>query len=196
MKRLYRKTKRLVVRPLRLEDFEAWREAHASMRGAQNSWDLGAKPAKFLTMTEFKKMLATQRKQRESDTFYSMAVFDAAGRLVGGVSIMEVSRGISQTAYLGYRIFNDYWGQGFGKEAVKAVLDIGFRDVKLHRIEAGIEPRNRRSHALAKSLGLRREGLKKRALYLRGDWIDITMYTATCEEFGIKWKGIPKVHVR
>ena len=38
---------------------------------------------------------------------------------------------------------------------------------------------------------LRKEGLKKRAVFLRGRWNDLVMYSATCEEFGVRWHGIP-----
>ena len=106
--------------------------------------------------------------------------------LVGGVSLMEVSRGISQTCYLGYRIFNAHWGKGFAAEAARAAIDIGFKELKLHRIEAGIEPDNRRSLKLARRLKMRREGLKKRALYLRNQWIDLVMYTLTTEDLRIR----------
>lgn len=122
-------------------------------------------------------------------------MFKKRGELIGGVSLMEVSRAISQTCFLGYRIFNGHWGQGYAKEAVKAVIDIGFQDLKLHRIEAGIEPNNKRSLQLAKSLKMRREGVKKRALFLRNKWVDLAMYTLTCEDVGRRFntKGlVPK----
>ena len=109
---------------------------------------------------------------------------------------MDVLRGVGQSAYLGYFISNRFWGRGFGKEAVLAMIDIAFRDIKLHRIEAGIEPSNRRSILLVRSIGLRKEGLKRRAVFLRGYWNDLVMYSATCEEFGIKWKGLPKTRPR
>jgi [ribosomal protein S5]-alanine N-acetyltransferase len=188
MKKLNRKTRRLHIRPMEAEDFIAWRTAHLGMSKSRNTWDLGAKPEKDLTLTQFKKILSEQAEQRKKNTFYSLGVFDSAGSLIGGVSIMEVIRGISHTAYLGYRIFNNYWGLGYGKEAVQAVIDIGFRDIKLHRIEAGIEPRNSRSIRLAKALGMRREGLKKRAIFLRNQWVDLLMYTLTCEDIGLKFR--------
>lgn len=100
---------------------------------------------------------------------------------------MEVTRGISQSAYLGYRIFNNHWGQGYAKESVRVMIDIGFKKLKLHRIEAGIEPKNLRSRRLAKSLGLRREGIKKRALFFRGSWIDLVMFTVTSEDLGLRY---------
>ncbi len=42
----------------------------------------------------------------------------------------------------------------------------------------------------------RKEGLKKRAVFLRGKWVDLVIYSATCEEFGVKWKGVPKTRPR
>ena len=72
-------------------------------------------------------------------------------------------------------------------QAVKAIIEIGFEDLKLHRIEAGIEPNNKRSLKLARSLGMRREGIKKRALYLRKTWVDLVMFTLTCGDLGYKF---------
>lgn len=102
---------------------------------------------------------------------------------------MEVVRGLTHTCFLGYYLYNNYWGRGLAKEAVLATLDIGFRDLKLHRIEAGIEPNNHRSQRLARSLKMRREGVKKRALYLRGQWVDLVMFTLTTEDMGIEFRG-------
>jgi len=75
---------------------------------------------------------------------------------------------------------------------VRALIDIGFRDLRLHRLEAGIEPGNRRSILLARSLGLRKEGLKRRAVFLRDTWVDLGIYAVTCEDVGIPWKGTAK----
>ncbi len=187
MKILYRKTSRLIIRPLEKKDYNQWKQAHSTMKAPQNTWDLGPRQQDSLTKADFKKILRGQAEKRKSDTFYDLGVFDKSGLLVGVVSIMEVTRGISQTSYMGYRIFNNHWGRGFGKEAIRAMIDIGFKDLKLHRIEAGIEQKNLRSIRLAKSLGMRREGVKKRALFLRNTWIDLVMFTLTSEDLGYKY---------
>ena len=101
---------------------------------------------------------------------------------------MDVVRSITQSAYLGYYIHNSHWRKGYGKEAVLGFMNFCFKELSLHRLEAGIEPQNKRSMYLVKSLGLRKEGLKKRMIYLRDNWQDLTIYSATCEDFGIKWK--------
>lgn len=182
-----RKTKRLWIRPLEAKDFKAWKSAHLTMKKSQNKWDHGPKPEQDLTLEKFKSLLKGQKERREKDLFYDFAIFDSKGSLVGGVAAMEVCRGISYTAYLGYSIFNNYWRLGYGKEAVHAFLNIAFKELRLHRIEAGIEPGNIRSIRLARSLGMRREGLKKKAVFLRNKWVDLIMYTLTSEDRGLKF---------
>jgi ribosomal-protein-alanine N-acetyltransferase len=194
---LTRKTKNLQIRPLMTSDFEVWRDAHLNMLPPKNKWDRPVKPAADITKSAFKKIIKSQQALRTGDKFFDFAVFEKrSGHLVGTVAVMDVLRGLGQTAYLGYFISNAHWGKGYGSEAALAGIDISFRDLKLHRIEAGIEPTNRRSILLARSIGLRKEGLKKRAVYLRGQWIDLVMYSATCEEFGFKWKGAPQTRPR
>ncbi len=185
------------MRPLVGSDYLEWKRAFTSMQSQKNKWDRKNKNEKELTRPAFRKILMSQKSLRDADKFFDLAVFEnSSGLMLGTVAVMDVLRGLGQTAYLGYFIHNPYWGKGFGKEAALAVIDIAFRDIKLHRIEAGIEPTNRRSIFMARSIGLRKEGLKKRAVFLRGGWVDLSIYSVTCEEFGIKWRGIPKTRPR
>lgn len=41
-----------------------------------------------------------------------------------------------------YKLHSDYWGKGFGTESLNAILDFGFKKLKLHRIEAGCAVEN------------------------------------------------------
>lgn len=192
-----RQTKRIEVRPLMIKDYDAWLEYYSSMHSKRNIWDRENRISSELKKEKFKKIIKSQLDLRKKDQFYDLAVFERfSGQLIGAVSAMDVLRGLAQTAYLGYFIHNNFWGKGYGKEAVLELIDIAFRDIKLHRIEAGIEPNNRRSIMLARSIGLRKEGLKKRAVFIRGEWRDLVMYSATCEEFGISWEGAPKTRPR
>ncbi|MCM2277591.1 MAG: GNAT family N-acetyltransferase [Oligoflexia bacterium] len=185
-----RKTRRLVVRPLVSSDDLAWKAAYSTMLPKRNAFDPTNRKPRELSVRRFRADLKSRNEGMAADRYYGFGVFHRkSGELVGQVGIMDVQRGISQSAYLGYVIFNRYWNQGFGKEAVRAAVDIAFRDLRLHRVEAGIRPRNRRSILLARSLGFRKEGLKKRAVLMHGEWVDLVMYSATTEDFGIRWRG-------
>ena len=155
--KLQRKSKILEVRPYQLSDYEAWKNAHMHMiPEKQNQWDVQKKDSDF-SKKVFKTILKTQKQNREKDYFYDFGVFLKDGTLVGGISLMDISRQIFQNAYLGYRIYNNHWGKGYGTEAVRLCIQIAFKDLNLHRLEAGIEPNNRRSIALAKSVGMKKE---------------------------------------
>lgn len=181
-------TKRLIIRPLELRDHENWRQAYSMMKPAQSEWDESSWKDAELTKLKFRKIVDEQKKYRKQDRFYSFAVFlKEDGVLIGAVDIMDVSRLRFQSAFLGYRIFNKYWGEGYAIEASRAALNIAFTDLKLHRIEAGIEPHNKVSIRVAKSIGLRKEGLSLRRILHRGKWVDLMLFAATCEDFGLKY---------
>ena len=183
------KTERLVLRPLELHDYENWKQAYSMLRAPQNEWDEGAWRDGELTLSKFKKTLKTEKSQRHLDSSYSFGIFRKDdGVLVGQVTLMDISRGIFQNAYLGYRIFNNYWNSGFATEACEGAVLYAFKILKLHRVEAGISPANKVSVKVAKKIGLRKEGLSLRRLQVNGKWQDMLVYAATCEDFGRKFK--------
>jgi RimJ/RimL family protein N-acetyltransferase len=189
MPKFIRKTKNLIIRPLETNDYDIWREYYLSMGEPLNQWDTRARKDSELTRKIFKNDLKRIKNYLDSDQSINLFAFEKrVGKMVGGLSLMSIVRSLSQSCFLGYGIHQNFWGKGYGKQAVAAIIDIAFKDAQLHRIEAGIEPYNRRSIMLARSLGLRKEGLKKRAVFMRGDWRDLVIYSATCEDFGIKWK--------
>jgi len=189
-KKLERKTKSLIVRPYQASDYLAWKQAFSTTPPKQNTWDKDERTPDELTRANFTQLLKEQKNLRTKDVFYTFGVFRKKdGALVGSVNLMDVTRHVFQNAYLGYRIFNRYWGQGFGKEAVAAAMDIAFKDLNLHRLEAAVEPKNKRSIALAKSIGLRKEGLSKKRLLLRGKWVDLLLFVTTTEDQGVRWRN-------
>ncbi len=180
------KTKRLNVRPYKITDYETWRETFLNLGPAKNKWDKGTRDKKELTKKKFERILKTQNKNIKNDDFIDLIAFHKkTGAIIGFSSLMDISRGVFQNAYLGYRILNPYWREGYGKELIDATIDFSFKKLKLHRLEAGIHPRNIRSIALAKSLGLRREGMSKRRLFLNNKWEDMLIFAMTAEERGV-----------
>jgi ribosomal-protein-alanine N-acetyltransferase len=180
---LFKKTKRLVLRPLTFEDHSNWSQAYQMLSPAQNEWDEGPWDDSELTLQKFKAHVKQQRHLRAQDKFYEFGIFQKNdGVLVGFVHLMDVSRGRFQNAYLGYRIFNNYWGHGYAQESVHAIVKMAFRDLKLHRVEAGIQAHNKKSIRVAKAIGLRKEGTSLRRIKVHGKWIDLGLYAMTAEE--------------
>ncbi len=190
---LKKSTARLVLRALEASDYSAWVEFWNSNTKAKNEWDIANRRRTNLSRKDFSQVLKLQKTRRKNDDYYDFLAFRKSdGKIIGSISIMDVSRGLFQSAYLGYSISNQFWGMGYGKEAVRACIDLAFTALKLHRIEAGISPHNKRSIALAKSLRMRKEGRKARALFLDERWQDMMVYALTCEDWGLKFRG-PKL---
>lgn len=103
----------------------------------------------------------------------------------GNIDLSTIRRGEYQWAILGYEIHNQHWKQGFGKEAVRAALIAGFETLGYHRIEAAINIDNQASIALAQSLGMQRECIRRGFLYEKQQWVDHLIYVAIPSDLGL-----------
>ena len=108
------------------------------------------------------------------------------GDVVGVINLNEVIRGNFQSAFVGYYAFQPYAGQGLMREGLRLVLKHAFQKLKLHRVEANIQPKNRPSLALAKSCGLFREGFSRRLAKICGRWKDHERWAILAEDFSSK----------
>lgn len=185
-------SKKIILKVLDKNDYEAWRDAYQTQLGPINKWDR-AHRKQDVSKKKFNELLLAQKKNRQSERNYEYAVFrNDTKELIGSVMAMDVVRGITQSAVLGYTLFNRHWGQGFASEALRVFFKIAFTDLKLHRLQAGIEPHNKRSIKVAKSLSMRREGVSKKIVFIRGEWQDLVQFAITAEEVGLQWKGDAK----
>ena len=82
----------------------------------------------------------------------------------------------SARAELGYVLGRTYWGQGFMREALTALLQCAFGGMGLRRIEAEVNTRNDASAALLARLGFTKEGLLRERWITKGRAEDVEIY--------------------
>lgn len=187
MKRLSVKTRRLILRPLKKADFTAWHDAYANGRPKQNKWDREPMKADLCSKKIFNKVRNEQKKLAKKDDYYRYYVFEKdTGTIIGLIDFDIYVRGSHQFANFGYRIFNRFWRKGYGKEASAAGLRIGFKQLQLNRLEAAINLDNKISIKLSKSIGMKKEGIKKRYWFEHGKWTDHLIFVANPEDIGLK----------
>ncbi len=104
--------------------------------------------------------------------------------LAGTATLGHIALGNLRSAYLGYEAFVPFEGRGYMTEGLGLVLRYAFGRLKLHRVEANVQPDNARSIALAERLGFRREGYSPRYLKIGGRWRDHVRYAILADEFG------------
>ena len=93
-------------------------------------------------------------------------------KIVGAINLSQIFRKGFQNAYLGYSLGVKYTGIGFMTEAINLILKYSFKDLKLHRIEANIQPHNTASIEVVKRCGFSKEGFSPKYLKVGGKWRD------------------------
>jgi ribosomal-protein-alanine N-acetyltransferase len=110
-------------------------------------------------------------------------VLRSSGELVGVITLSEIVRGLFQCAYLGCYGFVPHTGRGYMTEGLSLVLGRAFGTLRLHRLEANIQPQNRPSLSLFRRLAFRREGYSPRYLKIGGRWRDHERWALLVEEW-------------
>ncbi len=177
--------RRVVLRPLAVADFEAWREVRHRAREWLVKWEpkpLPGQPDATYDRRVFAARCGARERERQLGTGYGFGVF-VRSRFVGEINLSSVQRGPFQNAYIGYWIDEAVAGQGYTPEAVVVVCRFAFEDLGLHRLQAAIIPRNRPSHRVADKVGLRNEGTALRYLEINGEWEDHVRYAITAEDW-------------
>jgi ribosomal-protein-alanine N-acetyltransferase len=102
---------------------------------------------------------------------------------VGVFNLSEIVRGSFRSAYLGYYGLAPHSGRGYMAEGLALVLRAAFRKLRLHRIEANVQPGNHRSVALVRAAGFTREGFSRRYVKIAGRWRDHQRWAILAEDW-------------
>ena len=123
----------------------------------------------------------------ERDDFAGFLICQKEGNaIVGSINLSQIFRGGFKSAYLGYQVGASFAGRGYMTEAIQLVLRYAFDKMKLHRLEANIQPHNAASRALVKRAGFRQEGYSRKYLKIGGQWRDHERWAIVAED----WRAI------
>ncbi len=103
--------------------------------------------------------------------------------IIGQVSLNHIGYGALMGATAGYWMASAFEGKGLMAEGLSLALDFAFINLKLHRVEANIIPRNTRSIALVERLGFRYEGTATGLVRINGAWEDHARYAMLAQEW-------------
>jgi ribosomal-protein-alanine N-acetyltransferase len=109
------------------------------------------------------------------------------GELIGTLGLYAIDLD-NRRAILGFDLLPKYWGKGYMAEAVNALLDYAFGKLKLNRISASAEPDNKRSLAVMRRCGFRKEGVLRQLDYYKGAYHDDVVYSI----LSVEWKKTRK----
>lgn len=129
----------------------------------------------------------TDMKQADDAIARALAMYRDGSGLVFGMELRETGELIgnanlhrffdmNRRCEVGYIVAREHQGRGYATEALKAVIEYGFRELDLNRFEADINPNNIASARLLERLGFRKEGLMPQRWIIRGKKEDSAFY--------------------
>jgi ribosomal-protein-alanine N-acetyltransferase len=157
-------TSAVYLRPPRATDREAFLAAVQASRSLHHPWI--AAPA---TPAQFRAYL----KKMSAPAHHPFLVCRGDSEQIAGViNLTNVIMGVFRSGFLGYYAFAGHEQRGFMRAGLKGVVRHAFGTLKMHRLEANIQPGNAASIALARACGFQQEGYSPRYLKIGGRWRD------------------------
>lgn len=132
---------------------------------------------------DFKEFIERSEKP-ENECFLIVRKRDDA--IAGMINLTQIFYGPFCNAYLGYGLGVKFIGEGLMTEAVKLILRFAFKDLKLHRIEANVQPENLPSISVLKRCGFTNEGFSRRYLKIGGRWRDHERWAIIREDWRVE----------
>jgi [ribosomal protein S5]-alanine N-acetyltransferase len=179
------------LRPLQMHDYVAWADLRQKSREHLTPWE-PVWPADELMKGAYRRRLRHYQREQREDLGYALAIFSIEGdRLLGGISLSNVRRGVTQTAQLGYWLGLPYVRQGYMADAVAAIIPYVFYGLRLHRMEAATLPENTASIRVLERNGFSREGFARRYLKINGEWRDHILFGLVAEDVRLDTQTAP-----
>jgi [ribosomal protein S5]-alanine N-acetyltransferase len=159
-----------------MSDYAAWAELRAMSRQHLTVWE-PQWARDELARSAFRRRLRQYQRELRDDQGYAFLIFrHGDARLVGGLSMSNIRRGVAQAASIGYWVGAPHVRRGYMTDAVRAVIPFAFSTLGLHRLEAACLPHNTPSARVLEKVGFKREGTARRYLKINGVWQDHDLF--------------------
>ncbi|GHB80632.1 GNAT family N-acetyltransferase [Persicitalea jodogahamensis] len=162
-------TKRLFLKEMTLDDVDLIHHLHCTSEVEQFN-TIGIPRHKGDTIEVI--LSAVEDRESKNRTQFAWTVWAAGKEDFLGEAGISLSGDRFQQGEIHYSLLPAHWEKGYGTELVKRIISFGFKELKLHRVHAGVATENHRSIRVLEKAGMTREGLHRRILPIRGEWKD------------------------
>ncbi|MFI5128624.1 MAG: GNAT family N-acetyltransferase [Chitinophagales bacterium] len=116
------------------------------------------------------------RNIHNNESIYWAIAFKNDNKLIGTICLWNIQPE-NYRAEIGYELNPEYWGKGIMTEAIPTIIEYGFETMKLHSIQADLDPANSPSVVLLERNGFVKEGHFKESTYFNGKFSDRVVYS-------------------
>jgi [ribosomal protein S5]-alanine N-acetyltransferase len=174
---------RIIIRPYLVSDFDACMKAHQGRKSTTNVFDHEIVVHGATTHAEFQTNVEHRSNRGNLQEHFSFGVFEkqSAADYFGHVELWLLNKEL-RWGNIGCSIHNQYWGRGFGAEAMHLALLVAFKELNFHRIEGGTHVQNTAAAKTAENAGMVYEGIRKNFFPGRGG-VDVVVYGANAIDY-------------
>ncbi|MGB4843036.1 MAG: GNAT family protein [Ferruginibacter sp.] len=133
------------------------------------------------TVDNFKNYISDSKRRAEDKTDFGFAII-MDKNIVGRIGMHHINQQ-NKIGEIGYWLADGMQGKGIVTRCCKAIIDFGFTELDLNRIEIKCGVGNHRSRAIAEKLNFKEEGILRKAEWLNGKFIDLHLYAMLKEEW-------------
>jgi len=173
-------TRRLILEELSLNDLDKIHHLH-SLAQTDEFNTLGI-PETIQTTERLLTEWLDQQKTTPRLSYIFAIKLIGSNQFVGLIALI-LGKPKYRIAEVWYKILPDYWRQGNATEALTKLLEFGFVNLGLHRIEAGSAIENTASIKVLEKVGMAREGIKRKILPIGERWVDNYFYSILETDF-------------
>tara|TARA_R110000868_G_scaffold132381_5_gene343307 strand:- start:8835 stop:9386 length:552 start_codon:yes stop_codon:yes gene_type:complete len=142
-------------------------------------WD-PKKPENFFTQEYWQEKTQAAMEEFEKGVSVRFNLYiKETNELIGMINFTTLERGPFQNSRVGYKIGEQFQGQGYMSEGLSRGIEYMFNTLNFHRVEANYIPLNERSGKLLKRLGFEEHGIAKNYLRIAGKWKDHILTSKT-----------------
>jgi [ribosomal protein S5]-alanine N-acetyltransferase len=158
-----------------MDDFERWAALRRASRSFLEPWEPKWDDRELLRAS-FRERIRRVTQLAEEDAAYSYLIFDTDDKILGGINLSNIRRGVAQMGALGYWIGEAHIRKGYMRDAVRTLTNHAFGELGLHRVEAACLPHNLASIRLLQSCRFQHEGIARQYLKIAGKWEDHLLF--------------------
>lgn len=173
-------TKRCLLREMQLADDRELFELGSDERIAKYFF---AFSTTHRTLEDTRNFIERRRALSTAGTLLSWVIANKESRKLIGLAYLHDYKREDRKAGLGIALSPDFWGQGFAGEVAKDIAYFAFTALKLVRLEATCDPRNKACRRVMQKCGMHYEGLLRNYHIVHGKPCDREMFSVTDKEF-------------
>jgi RimJ/RimL family protein N-acetyltransferase len=174
------KSKRLLLRELTWDDLEKIHELESIFQ--VNEFNTIGNP-KNIEETRQNITPFIEAKEKSPQYKYGWSITTLENNEFIGMAGVNLSNDRFRIGEIFYKFLPNHWGKGYATEVSGKIIEFGFYTLKLHRIEASFATQNIRSRRVLEKCGMIKEGIARKILPIRGNWVDACLYSIIEDEY-------------